>query len=70
MVARAYIKEVILIVGRVRVVVVAALLVGVESRLGIDARLLAEREEFFSLKLLYSGDDLLEAVLDGQPLAL
>ena len=36
----------------------------------IFLRLLAEREEFFSLKLLYSGDDLLEAVLDGQPLAL
>jgi len=34
----------------------------------IFLRLLAEREEFFSLKLLYSGDDLLEAVLDGQPL--
>ena len=32
----------------------------------IFLRLLAEREEFFSLKLLYSGDDLLEAVLDGQ----
>ena len=34
----------------------------------IFLRLLAQREEFFSLKLLYSGDDLLEAVLDGQPL--
>ncbi|MBQ9059778.1 MAG: 8-oxo-dGTP diphosphatase [Firmicutes bacterium] len=29
----------------------------------IFLRLLLEREEFFSLKLLYSGDDLLEAVL-------
>lgn len=34
----------------------------------IFLRLLAEREAFFSLKLLYSGDDLLEAVLDGEPL--
>lgn len=34
----------------------------------IFLRLLREREEFFSLKLLYSGDDLLEAVLDGAPL--
>ena len=33
-------------------------------------RLLQELEEFFSLKLLYSGDDLLEAVLDGVPMQL
>ena len=36
----------------------------------IFLRLLKEREEFFSLKLLYSGDDLLEAVLDGTPLPI
>ena len=36
----------------------------------IFLRLLASREEFFSLKLLYSGDDLLEAVLDGAPLKI
>lgn len=34
----------------------------------IFLRLLAERQDFFSLKLLYKGDDLLEAVLDGAPL--
>ena len=34
----------------------------------IFLRLLRERDDFFSLKLRYSGDDLLEAVLDGQPL--
>lgn len=33
----------------------------------IFLRLLNEREEFFSLKLLYAGDELLEAVLDGEP---
>ncbi len=31
----------------------------------IFLRLLNERQDFFSLKLRYSGDDLLEAVLDG-----
>ena len=36
----------------------------------IFLRLLQEREEVFSLKLLYSGDDLLEAVLDGVPMQL
>ena len=36
----------------------------------IFLQLLQEREEFFSLKLLYSGDDLLEAVLDGVPMQL
>ncbi len=34
----------------------------------IFLRQLNERVEFFSLKLLYAGDDLLEAVLDGEPL--
>ena len=36
----------------------------------IFLRLLQEREEFFSLKLLYKGDDLLEAVLDGVPISV
>ena len=36
----------------------------------IFLRLLQEREEFFSLKLRYRGDDLLEAVLDGAPLEI
>lgn len=36
----------------------------------IFLRLLAEREDFFSLKLRYCGDDLLEAVLNGAPLTL
>ena len=31
-------------------------------------RLLREDREFFSLKLVYDGDDLTEAVLDGKPL--
>ncbi len=34
----------------------------------IFLRLLKERESFFSLKLVYQGDSLLEAVLDGAPL--
>ena len=36
----------------------------------IFLRLLDEKQEFFSLKLLYSGDDLLEAVLDGASLKI
>jgi 8-oxo-dGTP diphosphatase len=30
-------------------------------------RLLEEKTEFFSLKLRYEGDKLVEAVLDGKP---
>lgn len=33
----------------------------------IFLRLLAEREDFFSLKLRYHGDTLVESVLDGMP---
>lgn len=33
-------------------------------------RLLAEERPFFSLKLRYTGDQLVEAVLDGKPLPL
>lgn len=36
----------------------------------IFLRLLAEDRPFFSLKLRYAGDRLLEAVLDGKPLPL
>ena len=36
----------------------------------IFLRLLREHEAFFSLKLLYAGDDLLEAVLDGVPMQI
>ena len=36
----------------------------------IFLRLLLEEEPFFSLRLQYSGDDLLEAKLDGQPMSL
>ena len=36
----------------------------------IFLRLLADDAPFFSLKLVYAGDTLTEAVLDGEPLAL
>lgn len=36
----------------------------------IFLRLLEEDAPFFSLKLVYEGDDLVEAVLNGSPLAL
>lgn len=36
----------------------------------IFLRLLREHEAFFSLKLLYAGDALLEAVLDGVPMQI
>lgn len=36
----------------------------------IFLRLLAEDHPYFSLKLVYQGDDLLEAQLDGKPLPL
>lgn len=36
----------------------------------IFLRLLAEEHPFFSLKLSYAGDRLIEAVLDGKPLPL
>lgn len=36
----------------------------------IFLRLLAKQNRFFSLKLVYQGDDLIEAVLDGVKLAL
>ena len=36
----------------------------------IFLRLMEEQEEFFSLKLRYEGDHLVEAVLDGTPLLL
>ena len=36
----------------------------------IFLRLLAEEHPFFSLKLQYKGDTLLEAVLDGIPMEL
>lgn len=36
----------------------------------IFLKLMAEQKEFFSLKLIYRGDNLQQAVLDGRPLSV